>query len=185
VNWIYEDWRWLRLILLLLFLVMPLCWSLPDIDTIRNSYQVSGPPASKESAQAAPNPAGEPQFSFKPVPEPLSQQNKQMIDWGVLLLGSIIALVTITKVHKIERCEWLFLIVALAASFLLGSLAAGIVFQRRAAYLSIQPTPDSLDSLFALLSTQSQQLEYAVLMLSVFALILLFGIVLGFVKPHD
>ncbi len=115
MNWIYEDWRWLRLILLLLFLVMPLCWSLPDIDTIRNGYQVSVPPTSKESAQAGPNPAGETQSSPMPVPEPLSQQNKQMIDWGILLLGSIIALVTITKVHKIERCEWLFLIVALAA----------------------------------------------------------------------
>lgn len=185
MNWIYEDWRWLRLILLLLFLVMPLCWSLPEIDTIRNSYQVSVSPTSKESAQGAPNPAGGTQSSFKPVPEPLSQQNKQMIDWGVLLFSGVIALVTITKVHRIERCDWLFLIVALAASFLLGSLAAGIVFQRRAAYLSLQTTPDSLDSLYALLSTQSQQLEYAVLTLSVFALIFLFGIVLGFVKPLD
>jgi hypothetical protein len=102
-----------------------------------------------------------------------------------LLLGGIIGLVTITKVHTIEKCEWLFLIVAPAASFLLGSLAAGIVFQRRVAYLSVQPTPDSIDSLNALLTTQSDQLEYAVLTLSVFALIFLFGIIAGFVKPHD
>jgi len=199
VKWLFEKLRWLRLILLVLFLVGPLWWSLPDINHIRDSYQNPVPPATKESPQVVANPAGQPQAAPKPipipppesqsgpksVPEPLSQQNKQMIDWGVLLLGGIIGLVTITKVHKIERCEWLFLIVALAASFLLGSLAAGIVFQRRAAYLSLQTTPDSLDSLFSLLSIQSQQLEYAVLTLSVFALIFLFGIVSGFVIPHD
>lgn len=175
--------------MLVVFLVGPLCWSLPGINRIRDSYQKPVPATIKESAQDMPKPAANPsveaQSGPKPVPEPLSQQNKQMIDWGVLLLGGIIGLVTVTKVHIIEKCEWLFLIVAPAASFLLASLAAGIAFQRRAAYLSVQPTPDSLDSLNALLSTQSDQLEYAVLTLSVFALIFLFGIVSGFVKPHD
>jgi hypothetical protein len=189
VKWLSEDLRWFRLILLLVFLVGPLCWSLPGINRIRDSYQTPVPATVKESPQAIPKPAGIPageaQSGSKPVPEPLSQQNKQMLDWGVLLLGGIIGLVTVTKVHIIGKCEWLFLTVAPAASFLLGSLAAGIVFQRRVAYLSVQPTPDSIDSLNELLKTQSNQLEYAILTLSVFALIFLFGIIAGIVKPHD
>jgi hypothetical protein len=114
-----------------------------------------------------------------------------MLDWGVLILGALIALVTTTKVHKIPIFEWLFLLVALATSFLIGSLAAGIVLQRRAAYLSLQflvnadsVAKDYLDAPFKLLSIQSHLLEYTISALAVFALISLFGIVLGYVDPR-
>jgi hypothetical protein len=171
----------IRVILFVLLLGGPLLHSLPAVNHIRNSYQTSVVPSSKKS-EARPVP--ENQSVSKLVPEPLTQQNKQMIDWGVLLLGGIIALVITTNVHPIKHYEWLFLIVTLAVSYLLGSLAAGVVFQRRAAYLAFQTTED-FDGLFALLQIQSEQLASAILALGAFAVIFLSGIVFGSVKPYE
>jgi hypothetical protein len=73
----------------------------------------------------------------------MTEQNKQMIDWGILLLAGLVALVTTTKVHKIAYYEWWYLLLAPAASFILGSVWVGVLFQRRAAYLQLHQIADS------------------------------------------
>ncbi len=182
--------RWIRLGLLALLFGLPFWWSLPSISRIQDSYQKPcvtplNPTVGKAASGIQSGQSGVEPSLAKPVPDSLAQQNKQMIDWGVLLLGGIIALITTTKVHPIKHYEWWFLILGPASSSLLGSLWAGVVFQRRAAYLALQPCPESIDSLIQLLTIQNKQLERAGLILSAFALIFLIGIVFGSVKPHE
>jgi hypothetical protein len=115
----------------------------------------------------------------------MGPQNKQLIDWGGLLLAGVIALVITTKVHAIKYYEWIFLLLSPAASFLLCSLWAGVVFQRRAAYLAIQTNSVRLDSLNELLGLQSQNLAFGLMPLSIFALVFLSAIILGYLQPFD
>jgi hypothetical protein len=184
MRWFFQDLRWLRFILVLVLFAGPLCCGYSRTESIRESYQnapaVSSAPSTPPAAQAVATP--EPQT----IPEPLNQQNKQMIDWGVLLLGGCIALLTTAKVHRIKYHAWWYcLFVAPAAGFLLSSLWCGVVFQRRVAYLSLQTVPRDLDALLAFLQLQSCLLAYAVFCLGLFALVFLTGITLGSVDPLE
>ncbi|MBZ5668034.1 MAG: hypothetical protein LAO30_26050 [Acidobacteriia bacterium] len=113
----------------------------------------------------------------------MTEQNKQMIDWGVLLLGGLVALVTTTKVHKIAYCEWWYLILTPAASFIFGSVWVGVLFQRRATYLEVHQLADTSESLLSFLSLQSTAFTYSLLPLVLFAVLFLTAIILGRVNP--
>ncbi len=178
------TFRWLfpfiRFVLFLLLFVFPTyCW-IHSSESIRDSYQV--PNTKQQSTVTAPT-APETAKPSPVIPEHMEVQNKQMIDWGVLLLGGLVALVTTTKVHKIAYCEWWFLILTPAASFVLGSLWAGVLFQRRAAYLAVQQASDTSESLYKFLSLQSTEFIYCLIPLALFALVFLAAIILGRVTP--
>src|SRR6266478_3911104 len=98
----FSFWPVVRFVLFVLLLALPTCCWIHSSESIRDSYQVpvtqqqstTAPATSTESAKPSPD-------STKPstvIPERMSEQNKQMIDWGVLLLGGLVALATTTKV---------------------------------------------------------------------------------------
>ena len=169
-----------RFVLFLLLLALPsYCW-IQATERIRDTYQ-----AADANRHLTADPSTTPEVA-KPcltTPDRMAEQNKQMIDWGVLLLGGLVALLTTTKVHKIAHHEWWFLILTPAASFILGSLWAGVLFQRRAAYLSVQKYADASESLNGFLSIQSHEFIYALIPLALFALVFLAAIILGRVTP--
>jgi hypothetical protein len=200
----------LKGLIVLVFFFGPLVCGYRKTDKIRDTYQAStksslqvspaaetpSPPQSATQAPAAPAPSpsqGPAPAPAAPVsiPDPLTQQNKQMVDWGVLLLGGCVALCVSGKVHRLLP-DWLYkgLYIALitpAAGCLLSSLWTGVVFQRRVAYLLIQqrPVADPLDALISFSRVQADLLGYAVLLLAVFALTFLLGIAVGKVDSRE
>lgn len=177
--------QFLKFFLLLILFSGPLLYGYWQTDKIRDTYQkVSAPTAAQSAAptvsQAPPTPMT--------VPDPLNQQNKQMIDWGVLLLGGSVALSITAKLHRFNIYKALYLFcIGPAAGFLLASLWCGVVFQRRVAFLSIQTqhVANPFEELLSFLKLQSSLLTWGVSLLSLFALCFLFGIVLGWVDPLE
>src|SRR5437016_6897626 len=85
--------RWARFVLFVSLFVVPLIYSWTRIECVRSQYQS----AVESSTQGAVPPP-----SLKAGLEQMGPQNKQLIDWGGLLLAGVIALVITTKVHAIE-----------------------------------------------------------------------------------
>lgn len=114
----------------------------------------------------------------------MRKQNELLTNWGVIALGGLIALTVTTKVHPISRLEWIYLLFVPAASLLLGSLWASVVFQRRLTYLALKGIA-SVESLNKLLTAQSDFLQLGILILGLFTGIFLLNIVLGKVTPAN
>lgn len=114
----------------------------------------------------------------------MTRQNDLLINWGVIILGALVALVVTTRVHKAPLVAWLFVLVGSAATVLIGSLWAGVLFQRRLTYLVQKPLV-SVSSLNELLLAQSELLEMALIPLGVFAAAFLVMIVSGRVNPVE
>jgi hypothetical protein len=112
------------------------------------------------------------------------EQNGVLLNWAFAALTGTILLVTSSKTHAFKWINPLFLLLGPALSLLLGSLSAGLVFQRRVTFLELHQRPVDR-SLNDLLLTQSNLLEYAVGVLAVFALICLVQIVGGWVDPRE
>jgi hypothetical protein len=178
-----------KFFLLLILFFGPLVYGHWQTDKIRDTYQASQKISSPTMAQsAAPGSSSQAPPAPTIVPDPLNQQNKQMIDWGVLLLGGSVALSITAKLHRIKFYKGLYLLfIGPAAGFLLASLWCGVVFQRRVAFLSIQTqrVADPFEALLSFLKLQSSLLTWSVSLLTLFALCFLFGIVLGWVDPLE
>jgi hypothetical protein len=186
MRWFFQNLRWLRFIFALVLFAGPLWWGYRQTDTIRESYQKPPVVSSAESSQGTNQAATRPES--KTIPEPVNQQNKQMIDWGILLLSGCIALLTTVNVHSIKYHEWWYcFFVAPAAGFLLSSLWCGVIFQQRVAYLSLQAVHRDLDldALLSFLQLQSSLLACAIFFLGLFAFVFLIAIVLGAVNPLE
>lgn len=190
----FSFWPVVRLVLLVLLLALPTCYWIHSSESIRDSYQVpvtqpqstAAPATSPEPAKPSPDSAKASAECAKlspEVPKRMTEQNKQMIDWGVLLLGGLVALVTTTKVHKITYCEWWYLILVPAISFIFGSVWVGVLFQRRATYLEVHQLADTSESLLRYLWLQSTAFTYSLLPLALFAVLFLTAIILGRVNP--
>lgn len=175
----HRFWQVTSAVALVLLFLGPLVYGYRQIEDVRDSYQRLKPATTQSAAQST-------EAKTATVPDPLNQQNKQMIDWAVLLLGGSVALSTTTKLHRFKIYKTLYLLlIGPASGFLLASLWCGVVFQRRVAYLSIQTEPESFEALISFLRIESNLLTWGVCLLAVFALCFLFGIVLGFVDPCE
>ena len=168
--------RTVRILLLLVLLLVPAYYWYSRIENIRSQYQVA------ERAEPQRDIRG---TCWKDFIAEMSKQSQLLITWGVLLLAGVTALATTTKIHPIPNVEWVYLLLAPATSFLLGSLWAGVVFERRLTYLMNKDGFGSVSSLYGLLGVQSELFEYGVVPLGLFALCFLATIVWGAMKPFD
>ena len=189
MKWLLQI---LKFLLLLILFFGPLVYGWREAEKIRDTYQRASTAGSQTSsgttAPSGASPASTTEETPKPVPDPLNQQNKQMIDWGVLLLGGCVALCISAKLHRIRFHQALYLLfISPAAGFLLTSLWCGVLFQGRVAFLAIQKKAqrDPFDALLSYLKLESTLLAVAVSLLAVFAVCFLIGIVQGWVDPLE
>jgi hypothetical protein len=184
MKWFLQT---LKVPLLLFLFLGPVVYGYREADKIRDTYQVGAKTPTPTTPATAASGA-QIQAAPTPVPDPLNQQNKQMIDWGVLLLGGCVALCISAKLHRIRFHRALYLLfISPAAGFLLVSLWCGVLFQSRVAFLAIQTKaqPDPFDALLSYLTLESRLLGLGISLLAVFAVCFLIGIVQGWVDPLE
>lgn len=143
------------------------------VDLIRAQYQNY---KEKQNADSIRN------YDYKSAFEKMADKNELFINLAVAVLGGVITLVIVAKVHPIVHIEWVYILLGPAASFLIGSLWSGVIFQSRLTYLTLKKI-ESFETLNELLMAQSDFLEYAIYILSIFGCIFLLNIVLGRVTP--
>lgn len=182
----------IRVVLLILILIATSVYWYSRIDTIRASYQTveqlpkSEPENSRSKDATEEMGHGDSKVSrWKDAAKEMRNQNQLLINWGALLLAGITALVATSTVHAIPKLEWIYLLLAPAGSLLLGSLWAGVIFQRRLTYLILKDDIESIGSLNSLLTAQAELLQWGVIPLAILALVFLIGIVWGSVTPSE
>lgn len=114
----------------------------------------------------------------------MKEQSALLLNWGLVGLGGVIALITTTGTHPFLGIRWLFLLLAPALSLLAGSLWAGLLFQRRVTFLGLNACRDT-GTLNDLLLGQSDLLQYAIWLMAFFAVVCLGQIVLGVANPGE
>jgi len=120
--------------------------------------------------------------------ENLSSQKEQRASWAYAALAGLVA-ISVTK-QKVLPVPWLraaYMLLAAASVFLLESLHASDLFDRRVAYLVLQgkATDSDVMGLSSVLLEQLNFLYTAVLVLSLFVMSFVAAIVLGKVTPVE
>ena len=154
-----------------------------------NAYQAAA--ASYDAALAAPPaslPPGVTEEEFRKrgadASARMAEQNALLFQWAVLLLGAIAALVTTSKVHRIGHVDTVYVLLAPAAAFLLGSIFTGVAFQRSLTFLVSQGKPQAL-ALNDYLLQQGDLLLLALIFLSLFVVVFYLLIVFGGADPTE
>ena len=114
----------------------------------------------------------------------MAEQNALMFQWGVVLLGAVAALVTTNKVHRIGHVETVYVLLAPAAVLLLGSISAGIAFQRRLTYL-VSKDQLHIPALNKSLFQQGELLFWSLVCLACFVIAFHLCIVFGETDPTE
>jgi|ERR1044071_4504206 hypothetical protein len=167
-----------RLALLLILLVGSSLWSY---------RQVEGVIASIQETKTEFVPEGCEDKRRKNGFEEMIKQSGQFQGWSVLILGGIIAVIITTKVHKypLPLVAWAYVAIGVAAVFLVFSLYAGWVLEKR--YTFLLPFNDFADfkNMNALLQLQAKFFMLSMAAVSIFAGWFLVLIILEKVDPTD
>ena len=115
----------------------------------------------------------------------MASQSEVLTNWGVALVASLAALAVTTKVHFIKGLPWIYLLLAPAASLLLGSLRAGVLFQQTMNYQVLHQDYSSANALNCYLNWQYDFFYWSLVLLLFFALAFFAQIILGAVHPID
>lgn len=165
-----------RLVLLLILIASVAVWCEARLACTTESFER---PSTGESL--APN-------SFKALLDNLSKQKEQRTAWAYAALAGLVG-ISLTK-RKVLPIPWLqssYLLLAAAALFLLESLHAADIYDRRVAYLLLRPTVTDSDlmGLSRVLLHQLNFLYTAVVTLVIFVMSFVAAIVTGKVTITD
>lgn len=142
------------------------------IEVIRDHY-----------ADLQPVPTGQEDQIHKQVATSLAKQSETLIGWSVLALAGAVTLVISTRVRQTRGLSWSFLSFGPGGVFLLESSYAGLVFQRRIAFMTAQNNFSDFAGLNALLNAQTEFFVWALGIFSLLAAFFLVLIVLGLINP--
>jgi len=162
-------------VLLLIALGAPIGVWTNVLESVRDGYDVECPEVTAAEQVQGDRSIGR---------DSMKEQNALLLNWAFVALAGTIALITTTGTHPFKWIQWLFLLLAPALSLLVGSLWAGLLFERRATFLEVNQCA-ATGTLNDLLLAQSNLLAYAVLFLGSFALLCLTQIVVGVVNPGE
>ncbi|HEV7645855.1 MAG TPA: hypothetical protein VGO50_18085 [Pyrinomonadaceae bacterium] len=152
-------------------------YSSDRIESIRDSYQNSTA-VSKVTAENT-------DLNSRNVDAEIIKQSEQFKNWAALVLGGIIAILVTSKVYRTPLIEWIYLVLAPSAVFLVYSLYAGWVLGKRYTFLVSLNYYSPTDGLIKLLEGQAGLFLYSIAGVSVFAAWFLCFIVLGKTKPFE
>lgn len=167
---------------LLILLFGPSACYYQRLEAIRDGFSLECRPSSGDAADSEADEDTETEVAAGMAS--MTAQNDLLLNWGLAGLGAVIALITTTATHRFLHVHVLYLILAPALSLLAGSLWAGLLFQRRMTYQTLNACFDT-KALNDLLAEQSGLLQYAVGVLGLFAVVCLAQIVLGLVDPAE
>lgn len=128
-------------------------------------------------------PSGQEDPIHKQVATSLAKQSETLIGWSVLALAGAVTLVISTKVRQTRGLSWAFICFGPGGAFLLESSYAGLVFQRRVAFMTAQNNFSDFAGLNALLNAQMEFFIWALAIFSLLAAFFLALIVLGRINP--
>jgi hypothetical protein len=112
------------------------------------------------------------------------EQNALLFQWAIVLLGAVAALITTSKVHRIESVDLVYVLLAPAAILLLGSITIGIDFQRSLTFL-VSKDLLHVTALNDYLLQQGDLLYWALVCLAAFVVVFYVCIVFGGVTPAE
>ncbi len=127
----------------------------------------------------------DPQVDWTPAFSPMQNQSEVLLNWGIGLSGSIIALITTKFLPQFRTIRLLYFLFAPALSFLISSIWAAVVFQERLSYLLLNKSPDSCATLNKHLLSQNDLFLCAIAILALVAIICLVEILLGLVRLEE
>ncbi len=136
-------------------------------------------------AALQPVPSGQEDQIHKQVATSLAKQGETLIGWSVLALAGAVTLVISTKVRQARGLSWAFICFGPGGTFLLESSYAGLVFQRRVAFMTAQNNFSDFAGLNALLNAQTEFFVFALAVFSLLATFFLVLIVLGLINPSS
>lgn len=123
--------------------------------------------------------------SFERVVKRLEQQSAQYSTWAYAAVVGIVAISVVKKVLAIPAIRWAYVLIGPAATFLLQSLRAGVLFTQRVTFLAITPslTSEQFDQIQQLLGIQFKALEGALVVMMLFIVAFVASIVSGAADP--
>lgn len=192
--------RIIRVVLLFVGIALSWCFSHSGIEKVRHEYQtVKVGFVQKGLEHEAYRTIGEQEVkpgesfgdwkslheAYKAAAGEVLKQSQSFQGWGALLLAGIVTILITTKVHRVPRISWLYLVLAPAGVFLLHSLYAGWILAKRYTYLVAQNNYSNLVSLETLFEQQATLFLYALICVSAFAAWFLVLIVVGRAEPFE
>ena len=162
----------LRVLLLVILSASAALHSWFAIDAVRDHYQ--------DLERNKPGDEDKPQ---KDMVTNLAKQSETLLGWAVLALAGTVTLVISTKVRPTRGLAWVFICFGPGGVLLLASSYAGLIFQRRVAFMTSINNFADFGSLNALLNLQSEFFVYALAVFSLFAGFFLYRIVQGTINP--
>jgi len=122
------------------------------------------------------------QADWIPAIPSMQKHSELLVSWAIAISGGIVALITIRTLHQFQTIRFLYLLLAPALSFIIGSIWAAVAFQSRASYLLLNRCADSEGTLNGLLLVQTDLFQYSLATLVIFALVCLIELILGTVR---
>ena len=150
-----------RIVLFLIIIIGQGFWSYSKIETVRESYQSQ---KLEKIKCVTKNPFR------KATAAEITKQGNVFMNWSVLILGGIVALLSTTKVQRSSLAKLFYILLGPSAVFLVGSLYTGWILKKRYAYLTIKNNFSSISCLNKLLNLQADLFFYALAFVSFFAL---------------
>lgn len=164
----------IRTVILLIFSAGAVRYGAHMIEEIRDHY-----------ADLQPVPSGQEDEIHKQLAISLAKQSETLIGWSVLALAGAVTLVISTKVRQVRGLSWAFICFGPGGAFLLESTYAGLVFQRRIAFMTAQNNFGDFAGLNALLNAQTEFFVWALGIFSLLAAFFLVLIVFGLINPSS
>jgi hypothetical protein len=164
----------IRTAILLIFSAGAVLYGAHMIEEIRDHY-----------ADLQPVPSGQEDQIHKQLGTSLAKQSETLIGWSVLALAGAVTLVISTKVRQVRGLSWAFISFGPGGAFLLESTYAGLVFQRRIAFMTAQNNFGDFAGLNALLNAQTEFFVWALGIFSLLAAFFLVLIVFGLINPSS
>jgi hypothetical protein len=117
--------------------------------------------------------------------EQYSKQSDKFSDWALAVLAGVVAVTVTTKVHEVKYCDYVFIALGPAGGLLVMSMRAGWEFQRRLANMAVHDDLSDIESLAAIVASQSDLFLWGLVLAMLFGSWYLVNIVIGNVQPHD
>lgn len=154
---------------LLTFIIVPLVWTQIELDAVTDSFQTA---SSGETVSRA---------MFDSLTVRLDKQKEQRSGWAYAALVGIVAISVVKKVFAIPWVRWTYVLLGAAGTLLLQCIRAGDFYERRLAYLIIQPSlrDSDLNGISNLLWIQRTFLNAALAVLLIFVSAFLVAVVSG------
>lgn len=170
----------IRMVVLVGLLIGSGLYSYCKIDKARESYQA---PSSATAEPKRDDPASK--EADKNATAEILKQAEQFRGWSVLVLAAIVAILVTTKVHRAPAVEWAYLVLGPATMFLVNSLYAGWVLNKRYTHLVATNNYSDYGSISRLLQIESDLFLASIVCVGLFAGWFLFSIVSGSATPFE